>query len=78
MPVLEDFPSLPAGLVLSQMCGDKKMTAKTECHQVPVTQEPSPSWMRVLDFGVNQHPMGMAGQGTDHRPRVPSLFVTLP
>lgn len=54
------------------------MTAKTECHQVPVTQEPSPSWMRVLDFGVNQHPMGTAGQGTDHRPRGPSLFVTLP
>ena len=54
------------------------MTAKTEYHQVPATPDPNATWMRVLDFGVNQHPMGMAGQGTDHRPRGPSVFVTLP
>ena len=54
------------------------MTAKTECHQIPVTREPSASWMRVLDFGVNQPPTGSIGQGTERRPRVPSLFVTLP
>ena len=60
------------------MCGDKQMTAKTECHQVPVTQKQNVSWMRVLDFGVNQPPMGLVGQGTIQKTRVPSLFVTLP
>ena len=54
------------------------MTVKTECHQVPATLEPNASWMRVLDLGVNQLPTGSIGQGTEKRPRVPSLFVTLP
>ena len=54
------------------------MTAKTEYHQFAVTPEPSASWMRVLDFGVNQPPTGSICQGTETRPRVPSLFVTLP
>jgi hypothetical protein len=54
------------------------MTAKPECHQVPVSQEPSASWMQVLDFGINPHPKGSAGQGTDQRLRLPSRFVSLP
>ena len=54
------------------------MTAKTECHQVPATPDPNASWMRVLDFGVDQTPTGSIGQWTETRPRVPSLFVTLP
>ena len=54
------------------------MTVKTECHQVPATPDPNATWMRVLDFGVNQPPTGSIGQGTETRPQVPSLFVTLP